>query len=156
MGNFDKKLERFWEIFYEQDGYNRVLTGLGNTLQIAIIGLAIGIVIGTIIAIVKVYPKYKTLPKILDGICTLYVGLFRGTPIVVQLLLAYYVILPLIGVNLPALQVCILVFGMNSGAYVSEIMRSGILSVDPGQMEAGRALGLSYSVSMLKIVVPGH
>lgn len=154
MGNFDKKLAKFWEIFYENDGYTKVLTGLQNTLYIAIIGLAIGIIIGTLIAVVKVLPKYKTLPKILNAVCNFYVGLFRGTPVVVQLLVAYYVFLPLIGVNLPALHVCILVFGLNSGAYVSEIMRGGIMSVDPGQMEAGRALGLSYGVTMMKVVVP--
>lgn len=154
MGNFDKKLAKFWEIFYENDGYTKVLTGLENTLYIAIVGLAIGIIIGTLIAIVEVFPKYNRLSKILNSFCTFYVGLFRGTPVVVQLLVTYYVILPLIGVNMPALSVCVLVFGMNSGAYVSEIMRGGIMSVDPGQMEAGRALGLSYSVTMLKVVVP--
>lgn len=154
MGNFDKKIMKFWEIFYENNGYEKVLIGLKNTLVIAIVGLAIGIIIGTLIAIVKVLPKYKRLPKILDKICNFYVGLFRGTPVVVQLLVAYYVILPLLGINLPALNVCVLVFGLNSGAYVSEIMRGGIMSVDPGQMEAGRALGLSYRVTMLKIVVP--
>ncbi len=154
MGNFDKKLMKFWEIFYENDGYSKVLIGLKNTLVIAVVGLAIGIIIGTLIAIVKVLPKYKRLPKVLDSICNFYVGLFRGTPVVVQLLVAYYVILPLIGINMPALNVCVLVFGLNSGAYVSEIMRGGIMSVDPGQMEAGRALGLSYRVTMLKIVVP--
>ncbi len=68
--------------------------------------------------------------------------------------MTYYVVLPLLGVNMPPVNVCILVFGLNSGAYVSEIMRGGILSVDPGQMEAGRAVGLSYSVTMMKIVVP--
>lgn len=154
MGNFDKKLAKFWEIFYEYDGYTKVLTGLRNTLYIAVVGLALGIIIGTIIAIIEVFPKYKRLPRVLDRICSLYVGLFRGTPIVVQLLVAYYVILPLLGLNLPALNVCVLVFGLNSGAYISEIMRSGIMSVDPGQMEAGRAVGLSYGVTMLKIVVP--
>ena len=154
MGNFSRKLERFWEIFYEYDGYQRVLTGLQNTVYIAVVGLAIGIVIGTIIAIIEVFPKYKRLPRILNGFCRFYVGLFRGTPVVVQLLVAYYVVLPLLGLNLPAINVCVLVFGLNSGAYVSEIMRSGILSVDPGQMEAARALGLSYRVSMMKVVVP--
>ncbi|WP_010244243.1 amino acid ABC transporter permease [Acetivibrio cellulolyticus] len=154
MGNFDKKLMKFWEIFYQNDGYTKVLAGLKNTLCIAVFGLLIGIIIGTLIAVVKVVPKYKRLPKILNGICDFYVGLFRGTPVVVQLLVAYYVILPLIGVNMPALNVCILVFGFNSGAYVSEIMRGGIMSVDHGQMEAGRALGLSYRITMLKIVVP--
>lgn len=154
MGNFDKKLERFREVFIEHDGYVKVLTGLQNTVLIAVAGLAIGILIGTIIAIIRVAPKTNGPMKALDGLCVCYVGLFRGTPIVVQLLVAYYVMLPLIGVNIPALQVCVLVFGLNSAAYVSEIMRGGILSVDPGQMEAGRALGLSYRVTMLKIVVP--
>lgn len=154
MGNFGKKLERFWEIFYKYDGYQRVLTGLQNTVYIAVVGLAIGIIIGTIIAIIEVFPKYKRLPRILNGFCRFYVGLFRGTPVVVQLLVAYYVVLPLLGINLPALNVCVLVFGLNSGAYVSEIMRSGIMSVDPGQMEAARAVGLSYRVSMMKVVVP--
>jgi polar amino acid transport system permease protein len=154
MGSFDRKLAKFWEIFYENNGYTKVLTGLKNTLYIAIVGLAIGVIIGTIIAVVEVFPKYKRLPKILNSICNFYVGLFRGTPVVVQLLVTYYVILPLLGVNMPALNVCVLVFGLNSGAYVSEIMRGGIMSVDPGQMEAGRAVGLSYSVAMMKVVVP--
>jgi len=154
MGNFDKKIQKFWEIFYERNGYTKVITGLKNTMYIATVGLAIGIIIGTLIAIIEVFPKYKRLPRILNGFCRFYVGLFRGTPVVVQLLVAYYVVLPLMGINIPAVNVCVLVFGLNSGAYVSEIMRSGILSVDPGQMEAGRALGLSYRVAMMKIVVP--
>lgn len=154
MGNFDKKIARFWEVFLNQNGYTKVLTGLQNTLTIAVAGLVIGIVIGTVIAAIEVMPKYKRLPRILDGLCAFYVGLFRGTPIVVQLLVTYYVVLPLLGVNMPPVNVCILVFGLNSGAYVSEIMRGGILSVDPGQMEAGRAVGLSYTVTMMKIVVP--
>ena len=154
MGNFDKKLARFWEIFFQHNGYTRVLTGLQNTVYIAVVGLAIGIVIGTIIAIIEVFPKYKRLPRILNKICSFYVGLFRGSPVVVQLLVAYYVILPLLGINMPALSVCVLVFGLNSGAYVSEIMRGGIMSVDPGQMEAARAVGLSYRISMMQVVVP--
>ncbi|MGI6086227.1 MAG: amino acid ABC transporter permease [Acetivibrionales bacterium] len=154
MGNFDKKLAKFWEIFYYKNGYTKVLTGLKNTIYIATVGLALGIIIGTIIAIIEVLPKYKRLPRILNSFCRFYVGLFRGTPVVVQLLVFYYVILTIMGVNVPAVNVCVLVFGLNSGAYVSEIMRSGILSVDPGQMEAARAVGLSYSVSMMKVVVP--
>lgn len=154
MGNFDRKIMKFWEIFIEHDGYVKVLTGLKNTLYIAIAGLAIGIIIGTLIAIIQVFPKYKRLPRVLNGIAKFYVGLFRGTPVVVQLLIAYYVIMPLLGINISAVSVCVLVFGLNSGAYVSEIMRGGIMSVDTGQLEAGRALGLSYQVSMIKIVVP--
>lgn len=154
MGNFILKIERFIELFLNQGGYKTVLEGLSNTLKIAVIGLIIGIFIGTLIAVVRVLPKYKTLPKVLNGICSFYVAFFRGTPMVVQLLLSYYVALPLMGINLPSVTVALVVFGLNSGAYISEIMRSGILSVDPGQMEGGRAMGLSFSKTMLAIVIP--
>ncbi|MBQ8793457.1 MAG: ABC transporter permease subunit, partial [Clostridia bacterium] len=151
MGNLGLKIERFIEVFIDNGGYKEVLTGLENTLKIAVIGLIIGIVIGTLIATVRVLQKYKLLPKILNGICTFYVAFFRGTPMVVQLLLSYYVALPLMKINLPSVTVAIIVFGLNSGAYISEIMRGGILSVDPGQMEGGRAVGLSFSKTMLSI-----
>ena len=154
MGNFGRKVERFLEILIDQRGYVDVLEGLRNTLIIAVLGLIIGILVGTLIASVRVMPKYKTLPKVLDKICSLYVSLFRGTPMVVQLLVCYYVLLPLMGLRMSGVQVSILVFGLNSGAYVSEIMRAGILSVDPGQMEAGRAVGLSFFTTMMKIVIP--
>ncbi|MGI6270608.1 MAG: amino acid ABC transporter permease [Candidatus Howiella sp.] len=154
MGNFERKIERFIEIFIDADGYKTVLQGLQNTLKIAIIGLLIGIVIGTLIATVRVLPKYKLLPRILNGICSFYVALFRGTPMVVQLLVVYYVALPLMGIKLQSVAVAIIVFGLNSGAYISEIMRSGILSVDQGQMEGGRSVGLSFGTTMLKIVIP--
>ena len=153
--NFAAKFDVFWELFIERGGWKRVLSvGLVNTLLIAVIGLIIGIILGTLIGAVKVMPKYKLLPRILDKICTVYVGFFRGTPLVVQLLIAYYVLWPLMGVSVPPLETSIIVFGLNSAAYVSEIMRGGILSVDPGQMEAGRALGLSYGTTMMKIVIP--
>ena len=153
--NFAAKFDVFWELFIERGGWKRVLSvGLVNTLLIAVIGLVIGIILGTLIGAVKVMPKYKLVPRILDKICTVYVGFFRGTPLVVQLLIAYYVLWPLLGISIPPLETSIIVFGLNSAAYVSEIMRGGILSVDPGQMEAGRALGLSYSTTMLKIVIP--
>lgn len=154
MGNFDQKVNKFLEIFIEQNGYIKVVEGLQNTLIIAVLGLIIGIFIGTVIAIVRVIPKYKLLPRILNGFCSFYVELFRGTPIVVQLLVFYYVMLPLMGIRISGLHVAILVFGLNSGAYISEIMRGGILSVDGGQMEAGRAVGLGYWTTMLKIVIP--
>lgn len=154
MGNFPQKVDRFIESFIAQNGYVRVLEGLKNTLLIAVLGLLIGIVIGTLIATVRVIPKYKTLPRVLNGFCSFYVGLFRGTPIVVQLLVFYYVMLPLMGVRMTGVSVSVLVFGLNSGAYISEIMRSGILSVDAGQMEAGRAVGLSFGTAMMKIVIP--
>ena len=154
MGNFEQKVNKFIEIFIQQNGYAKVLEGLKNTLLIAILGLVIGILIGTLIATVRVIPKYKRLPRVLNGICSFYVGLFRGTPMVVQLLVFYYVLLPLTGIHMTGVQVSVMVFGLNSGAYISEIMRSGILSVDAGQMEAGRAVGLSFGTTMRKIVIP--
>ncbi len=154
MGNFSQKVDKFIESFITQNGYVRVLEGLQNTLLIAITGLLIGILIGTLIATVRVLPKYKRLPRILNGFCSFYVALFRGTPIVVQLLVFYYVLLPMLGGRMTGVQVSVLVFGLNSGAYISEIMRSGILSVDHGQMEAGRALGLSFATTMRQIVIP--
>ena len=152
--NFEAKLDKFLEILIDYKGYVKVIEGLENTLKIAILGLIIGIVIGTVIATIRVIPKYKVLPRVLNSICTFYVGFFRGTPMVVQLLLFYYVALPLMGINLPSVSVAIAVFGLNSGAYISEIMRSGIQSVDYGQMEGGRSVGLSFSTTMMKIVIP--
>ncbi len=154
MGNFGQKIDKFIEIFLQQNGYVKVVQGLQNTLLIAITGLIIGIVIGTLSATVRVLPKYKRLPKVLNAICSVYVSLFRGTPMVVQLLVFYYVLLPIIGVHITGVQVAMVVFGLNSGAYISEIMRSGIQSVDSGQLEAGRAVGLSFGVTMVKIVIP--
>ena len=152
--SFFRKLDKFLDVFINSNGYTQVLTGLKNTVIIAVLGLVIGIVIGTLIATVRVVPKYKTLPRVLNGICSVYVSFFRGTPMVAQLLLFYYVMLPLIGVNMSGVKVSVIVFGLNSGAYISEIMRSGIQSVDGGQMEAGRAAGLSFATTMMKIVIP--
>lgn len=147
-----------WNVFYKQfityNGYRTVLNGLLATVEIAVLGLIIGILIGTIIAVVKVMPKYKLLPKILEKICDVYVAFFRGTPMVVQLLIGYFVLMPALNIALDGLYVAIIIFGLNSGAYVSEIMRSGIQSVDAGQLEAGRAVGLSFWTAMLKIVIP--
>ena len=154
MNNFSQRIDKFIEVFIAQNGYTRVVEGLQNTLLIAVTSLIVGIVIGTIIATVRVIPKYRRLPRVLNGICSFYVALFRGTPMVVQLLVGYYVILPIIGVNMNGVQISMIVFGLNSGAYISEIMRSGIQSVDIGQMEAGRAVGLSFGTSMTKIVIP--
>ena len=138
MGNFSQKVDKFIDIFLNQNGYVKVVQGLQNTLLIAICGLIIGIVIGTLIATVRVIPKYKTLPRVLNHICSFYVALFRGTPMVVQLLIFYYVLLPIFGVKITGVQVSMVVFGLNSGAYISEIMRSG----------------LSFGTSMMKIVIP--
>ncbi len=156
MNNFSIRFETFWDVLINDGGYNDVLVGLKNTITIAVMGLIIGIVIGTLIATVRVLPKYKLIVRILDSVCKFYVGLFRGTPMVVQLLVFYYVLVPLIfpDIRVPSVTVAIVVFGLNSGAYISEIMRAGILSVDPGQLEGARSVGFSYSAAMLKVVIP--
>ena len=130
------------------------MRGLLATLEIAVFGLIIGIIIGTIIAVIKVVPKTNIFVKILDKISTFYVAIFRGTPIMVQLLVGHYFLRPLIGWTCEPIVEAIVIFGLNSGAYVSEIMRSGINSVDKGQLEAGRAVGLTFTVAMIKIVIP--
>ena len=122
MGNFDQKVNKFIEIFLEEGGYVKVVEGLQNTLLIAVAGLLIGILIGTVIASVRVLPKYRLLPRVLNGICSFYVALFRGTPIVVQLLVFYYVLLPVIGWKITGIQVSVLVFGLNSGAYILSLI----------------------------------
>lgn len=147
-----------WEGFYQQmftlGGYRKVLEGLAATAEIAIGGLLIGILIGTLLAVIKVIPKNKLCPKIFSGIADVYIAIFRGTPILVQLMVGYFVVLPLCGITPDKLMTAIVIYGLNSGAYVSEIMRSGINSVDSGQLEAGRAVGLSYRTSMIRIVIP--
>ena len=153
--NWQVKWVRFWETMSNPYWTGLFFKGLLNTVLIAVCGLLIGIVVGTLIAMVKVAPKYKRVVRVLDKICSVYVAIFRGTPMVVQLLITYYVLLPAIGAKgVEAINVGIVVFGLNSGAYVSEIMRGGINSVDRGQLDAGRALGLTYGTSMIKIVIP--
>ena len=128
MGNFDIRVKRFIDVFINAGAYNKVLLGLKNTIIIAVLGLVIGILIGTLIATIRVLPKYRRLPRILNGFCSFYVSLFRGTPVVVQLLVFYYVLLPLLNIKMTSVAVSVCVFGLNSAAYVSEIMRSGIQS----------------------------
>lgn len=130
-----------------------LLNGLKNTIIIALFAFFIGLVLGCLIAIVRIVPKKDNLVfKLLDKICGIYVTIIRGTPVVVQLLLMYFGVLA--STNLNALTVAVIVFGLNSSAYMSEIIRAGILSVDKGQMEAGRTLGLSYFKTMKSIVLP--
>ena len=157
------KWDIFWRSFYTNGGYRDVLSGLKTTAIIAVVGLIIGIIIGILIAVVKVMPQTNIGVKILSGVGDVYVAIFRGTPIMVQLLIIYYVLFPILGlkpvtlgmdVATYRLTVAVAVYGMNSGAYVSEIMRSGIQSVDIGQMEAGRTLGLSYGFTMMHVVIP--
>lgn len=154
LTKWGKRWDVFQRTFIDAKGYLEVLKGLKNTMIIAVLGLAIGIVIGTVIAAVKIIPPYKKVVRFFQRVGDIYVAFFRGTPIVVQLLLGYYVLFPAMGIILPVMTVCVIIFGLNSGAYISEMMRGGILSVDPGQMEAGRALGLSFPTTMMKIVIP--
>ena len=147
-----------WEVFYRQmivlEGYKNVLTGLANTAIIAVLGLVIGMVIGCLLATCKILPRRLFIVKLLSGFADFYVAIFRGTPMVVQLLLIHFVLFPAANINIPVLAEAVLAFGLNSGAYVSEIMRGGILSVDIGQTEAGRALGLNHAQTLFRIVLP--
>ena len=154
MGNFGVSIDKFLKSFIEMEGYKTVLEGLKNTAIIAIGGLLIGLLVGMLLAFVKVLPRYKKSVRFFQKVCDVYIAFFRGTPIVVQLLLGYFVLFPAIGLRVDGLTVSVIVFGLNSGAYVAEIMRGGITAVDPGQLEAARALGLGFGVSMFKIVVP--
>lgn len=143
--------EKFWLEFYEREAYKTVLTGLGNTLLIAVMGLFIGLIIGSLVAAVKIAGERSKVGSFFAKICDVYIAVFRGTPIVVQLLIFYYIILT---GALDGLWVAIITYGLNSGAYVAEIMRGGINSIDKGQMEAGRCVGMSFVATMLKIVLP--
>ncbi|MBQ8141141.1 MAG: amino acid ABC transporter permease [Clostridia bacterium] len=147
-----------FDIFYRQlielEGYKNVLIGLKNTALIAVFGLLIGMLLGCLIATCKILPKTNKPIKILSGVVDVYVAVFRGTPMVVQLLLIHFVIFPAFGLDISSVAEATLAFGLNSAAYVSEIIRGGILSIDIGQTEAGRALGLNYGQTMIKIVLP--
>lgn len=154
MINWSYLWSKFCTQMFELNGYKMVLTGLKNTLIIALGGFVIGLILGAILAICQLLPENKV-SKTLSLIAKGYVGFFRGTPIVVQLLLGWYVLKPILGIrNAQAVMWGMVIFGMNSAAYVSEIIRGGILSVDRGQMEAGRSLGLGYAKTMIKIVLP--
>ena len=147
-----------WESFYEQfityDGYKLVLQGLQNTMKIALIGLVIGIFLGTLVAVIHVAGTRNKVARVFAVVGDVYTTLFRGTPIVVQLLVFHFVIFLPLKLNIPGVWESVIVFGLNSGAYVSEIMRGGIQSVDIGQTEAGRTLGLSFATTMLRDVFP--
>lgn len=149
-----RSIEIFCEKFFEQGGYNNFLLGLSNTAIIAVFGLLIGFFIGCIIATVKLIPSKNIALTIVKGLCDGYVAVFRGTPMVVQLLLLHFAIFPAIGLNVDSVVEAVLIFGMNSGAYMAEILRGGINAVDAGQMEAGRSLGLGFGQTMLRIILP--
>ncbi len=149
-----KKFNLFWDSLQSPVFTDKILLGVKNTFLIALIGFVIGFVLGSILAIFKLLPQNKRIFRVLSKLADIYIAIFRGTPIVVQLLVAYYFILPLFNIAADGLAVSEIVFGLNSAAYVAEIMRGGILSVDKGQTEAGRSVGLSYLQTMFRIVLP--
>ena len=142
----------FHKNFIEKDRWVYLVTGLGNTLAITGLSLLLGILLGFLTAVVRVVNAQTGKLNILNGVVKTYISIIRGTPIMVQLLIIYFVLLLPIGVEkFPAAVLC---FGFNSGAYVSEIIRGGIMSIDGGQMEAGRSLGLSFPSTMVHVVMP--
>lgn len=147
--------EKFYSAFILEDRYVFFLTGLGNTLLITVFAAIIGILIGFLVAIVRTThdtaAKKNPVLSILDGLCKVYLTVIRGTPATVQLLIMYYIIMS--GSNNKIL-IAIMTFGVNSGAYVAEIVRSGIQSIDKGQFEAGRSLGFNYVQTMWYIIIP--
>ena len=148
----NKIYDNFYKTVIFDNRYELILEGLKNTIIISLGALAIGILIGAIISIIRYTNKHTGKFKLLNAINKLYVSIIRGTPSILQLMIIYYVIFKSSDVNI--LIVGILAFGINSGAYVSEIIRSGINAIDKGQLEAGLALGLSYAKVMRLVIMP--
>lgn len=140
-------MESFYLNFIKEDRYMLIIKGLGITLEVTLFATLLGIILGFMIAFAKL-SKFK----ILNILSTIYVDVIRGTPSVVQLLIMYYIIFG--SINISKIVVAVLAFGINSGAYVAEIVRAGILAVDKGQTEAGRSLGLSHITTMRYIIIP--
>lgn len=155
--------DRFREVMIDGDRYKFILEGLRNTFTITFGALAIGIVLGIVVAAIRTsFDKNKESMKLRGGIgyyilavfnaiCKFYLTVTRGTPVVVQLMIAYFIIFAAADDGVP---VAIFAFGINSGAYVAEIFRAGIMSVDHGQFEAGRSLGFNYFQTMRYIIIP--
>ncbi len=153
--------EDFYKCFLRYDMWKMYLQGLRNTLIIAIGACLLGLIIGIVVTAVRIAPKNNVILKALDWICKLYVTVIRGTPVVLQLFICYFVLLTGIrnldffGIkDTSGIFVAIATFGLNSGAYMSEILRGGINSVDKGQIEAARSLGLNWLQTFLKIILP--
>lgn len=145
VDDFDKN-------FIKENRWLYLVKGLGNTLAITGLSLVLGIVIGFLVAVVRVVNDKTGKLGVLSGIVKTYVSIIRGTPIMVQLLIIYFVLLLPMGVD--KFLAAVLCFGLNSGAYVSEIIRGGIMSIDGGQLEAGRSLGFGFAPTMVYIVLP--
>lgn len=154
MFSWDKTVA-FMEAFMQGKYYLTVLDGIYNTLLLTVIATVIGLLIGLIIALVQIveFPKkWSWLGKVLKGTAKVYVDIIRGTPAVVQISFLWLVVLGPMAI--PRVLVGGIAFGINSGAYMAELIRGGIQSVDKGQMEAGRSLGLSYKQTMTHIILP--
>ena len=147
----DRWLNRLYQTFIVADRWKTLVGGLEKTLIITVGALIIGVIIGTIIAIIKVFAVGNKKLKFLDIICNIYLTVIRGTPVVVQLLISFFIIF--VSAK-DGTGVAIITFGINSGAYVAEVIRSGIMAIDGGQMEAGRSLGLSKIQTMKEIILP--
>ena len=144
--------DKFITNFITEDRWKYIWDGLGVTLQVTFFAVLLGIVLGLLIAIVRSTHDKTGKLKILNAICQLYLTIIRGTPVVVQLLIIYFVIFG--SVDISKVVVAVLAFGINSAAYVAEIFRSGIMSIDKGQFEAGRSLGFNYAQTMIYIIMP--
>lgn len=144
--------EMIYKTLILDDRYKYILSGLLNTVIMAFFAVIIGIILGLIVSIIRNDYEVNKKHKILNFISKMYVEIIRGTPVILQLMIIYYVIFKSVNINI--ILVGIIAFGINSGAYVSEIIRSGIKSIDKGQMEAGLSLGLKYKQVMKLIVLP--
>ena len=152
VGNQPGVIDKFKSCFIDDNRYQYLLQGLGNTLIITFFAIILSVILGTLIAIVRARHERKGDWKIPNMLCQLYLTIMRGTPTMVQLLIIYYVVFASADVN--KILVAVIAFGLNSAAYIAEVIRSGIMSVDNGQMEAGRSLGLSYGKTMRLIILP--
>ena len=152
MNFIDNFINKFHSTLIEKDRWLYLLDGLKTTLIITFFAVILGMVLGFLIAIVRSTHDKTGKLKILNVICRVYLTVIRGTPTMVQLLIVFYVIFATIDPG--KIVVAIIAFGMNSAAYVAEIVRSGIMSIDQGQFEAGRSLGLNYTQTMIKIILP--
>ena len=144
--------DSFYDNFIAENRWQYLVNGLGNTLIITIFSVIIGIILGFLIAVIRATHDKTGKFKFLNVLSKIYLTVIRGTPVVVQLLIIYFVIFA--SVNIDKTFVAVLAFGLNSAAYVAEIVRSGIMSIDNGQFEAGSSLGFSYSQTMISIVIP--
>lgn len=149
---FDQLKTNFYNDFIKDNRWTWLVSGLGRTILITVIASVLGLLIGLGLALVKVLEHNGRRIFFLTRFTNIYLTVIRGTPVVVQLLIIYFVVFG--SVNISKVIVASMAFGINSGAYVAEIIRAGVLAVDRGQMEAGRSLGLTYGISMRRIVLP--